>query len=176
VTSSRPPIVVLLGGPSAEHDVSIVSGTAVAEALAETGHEVAQVLIDLEGRWWWLPADHRRAEHPAAAYDDPAALGADGPIAAGAALDRLAEECALAGKDELFKRLNSHLSVTSEGAVPYEEMSFQLGRPITTLRSDVARLRSRYRAILREEVGGTVAQASEVDAELRHLCVVLMAD
>ena len=92
------------------------------------------------------------------------------------ALDRLAEECALAGKDELFKQLNSHLSVTSEAAVPYEEMSLRLGRPITTLRSDVARLRSRYRAILREEVGGTVAEASEVDAELRHLCEVLAAD
>ena len=25
-----PPIVVLLGGPSAEHDVSVVSGTAIA--------------------------------------------------------------------------------------------------------------------------------------------------
>ena len=91
-------------------------------------------------------------------------------------LDRLAEECALAGKDELFKQLNSHLSVSSEAAVPYEEMSLRLGRPITTLRSDVARLRSRYRAILREEVGGTVAEASEVDAELRHLCEVLAAD
>ena len=43
------------------------------------------------------------------------------------ALDRLAEECALAGKDELFKQLNSHLSVTSEAAVPYEEMSLQAG-------------------------------------------------
>jgi DNA-directed RNA polymerase specialized sigma24 family protein len=92
------------------------------------------------------------------------------------ALDRLEEECALAGKDELFKQLNTHLSVTNEGAVPYEEMSVRLGRPIATLRSDVARLRSRYRAILREEVGGTVAQASEIDAELRHLCEVLVAD
>ena len=91
-------------------------------------------------------------------------------------LDRLAEECALAGKDELFKQLNSHLSVSSEAAVPYEEMSLRLGRPITTLRSDVARLRSRYRAILREEVSGTVAEAIEVDAELRHLCEVLAAD
>ena len=54
------------------------------------------------------------------------------------ALDRLAEECALAGKDELFEQLNSHLSVSSEAAVPYEEMSLRLGRPITTLRSDVA--------------------------------------
>ena len=89
-SSSRPPVVVLLGGPSAEHDVSVVSGTAVAEALADTGHDVEHVLIDLEGGWWWLPADHRRADRPAAAYDDPAGLGADGPIAAGAALDRLA--------------------------------------------------------------------------------------
>src|SRR3989440_5564128 len=92
------------------------------------------------------------------------------------ALDRLAEECALAGKGELFKQFKSHLSVSSEAAVPYEEMSLRLGRPITTLRSDVARMRSRYRTILREEVGGTVAEASEIDAELRHLCEVLAAD
>jgi DNA-directed RNA polymerase specialized sigma24 family protein len=92
------------------------------------------------------------------------------------ALNRLSEECALAGKDDLFEQLNSHLSVTSEAAVPYDELSLRLGRPIATLRSDVARLRSRYRTILREEVRGTVAEASEVDAELRHLCEVLAAD
>ena len=92
------------------------------------------------------------------------------------ALNRLAQECALAGKDELFDQLNSYLSVTSEAAVPYEEVALRVGRPVATLRSDVARLRSRYRAILREEVRGTVAEASEVDAELRHLCEVLAAD
>jgi len=43
-----PPIAVLLGGPSAEHDVSIVSGTAIAEALAGTGTEVTQHLILLQ--------------------------------------------------------------------------------------------------------------------------------
>ena len=47
-------------------------------------------------------------------------------------VDRLAEECALAGKDELFGQLNSHLSVTSESAAPYEELALRLGRPITT--------------------------------------------
>ena len=31
--STYPPVVVLLGGPSAEHDVSVVSGTAIADAL-----------------------------------------------------------------------------------------------------------------------------------------------
>jgi D-alanine-D-alanine ligase len=86
----HPPIVVLLGGPSAEHDVSVVSGTAIADALRDGGDDVRQVLIDLDGRWWWLPADHRRGDRAAAAYDDPAALGADGPLSAGAALDRLA--------------------------------------------------------------------------------------
>ena len=85
-----PPIVVLLGGPSAEHDVSIVSGTAIADVLLEAGLDVRQVLIDLEGRWWWLPPDHRREGRLQATYDEPAALGADGPHAIGAALDALA--------------------------------------------------------------------------------------
>jgi D-alanine-D-alanine ligase len=85
-----PPVVVLLGGPSAEHDVSVVSGTAIAEALATAGLDVRQVLIDLDGRWWWLPADHRREDRLASAYDDPAGLGAEGPVSVGAAIDRLA--------------------------------------------------------------------------------------
>ena len=84
-----PPVVVLLGGPSAEHDVSVVSGTAIAAALADAGAEVRQVLIGLDGAWWWLPPEHRRAERPAAAYDDPSALGAEGPFRVGSAMDRL---------------------------------------------------------------------------------------
>ena len=88
--SDLPPVVVLLGGPSAEHDVSVVSGTAIAVALADAGAAVRQVLIDLDGRWWWLPDDHRRGDRSAAAYDDPTALGADGPRTVGSALDRLA--------------------------------------------------------------------------------------
>lgn len=87
---ARPPVVVILGGPSAEHDVSIVSGTAIAEALIGAGLVVEQVLIDLEGGWWWLPADHRRDGRSGATYDDPAALGGLGPVTIGAALDRLA--------------------------------------------------------------------------------------
>ncbi len=84
-----PPIVVLLGGPSAEHDVSVVSGTAIAQALIEADLEVTQVLIDLDGGWWWLPPDHRRGDRSAAAYDDPAGLGAKGPATVGSALDTL---------------------------------------------------------------------------------------
>ena len=54
-TSLAPPIVVLLGGPSAEHDVSIVSGSAIADALEDAGHAVERILIDLDGGWWRLP-------------------------------------------------------------------------------------------------------------------------
>jgi D-alanine-D-alanine ligase len=89
-TRAWPPVVVLLGGPSAEHDVSVVSGTAIAETLAAGGIDVLQVLIDLDGRWWWLPVEHRREDRPAGVYDDPAALGAEGPVSVGVALDRLA--------------------------------------------------------------------------------------
>jgi D-alanine-D-alanine ligase len=90
MTGTRPPVVVLLGGPSAEHDVSVVSGTAIAEALEGAGHAVVQILIDLDGGWWWLPAGHRGGDRPATAYDDPRALGSSGPLPLGAALDRLA--------------------------------------------------------------------------------------
>ena len=90
------------------------------------------------------------------------------------ALERLEQECALAGKGELFGYLKPYLSVMEDAAIPYDEMAQRLHRPVTTLRSDVARLRARYRAILREEVRGTVAEGSDVDEELRYLCRVLI--
>ena len=89
-TPAATPVAVVFGGPSAEHDVSIVSGTAIAAALAGAGYPVEQWLIDLDGAWWWLPDDHRRDGRPQAAYDDPVSLGATGPLAAGDALDGIA--------------------------------------------------------------------------------------
>jgi D-alanine-D-alanine ligase len=79
------PVAVVYGGPSAEHDVSIVSGTAIAEALAGAGHPVSQFLVDLAGSWWLLPAGHLRNGRPGAAYDAPGTLGAAGPFSAGEA-------------------------------------------------------------------------------------------
>jgi len=69
----------------------------------------------------------------------------------------------------LFEALKVHLKASSDAAVPYAEMAKQLGLPATTLRSDVARLRARYRAIVLEEVRSTVVDPRDVDEELRHL-------
>jgi DNA-directed RNA polymerase specialized sigma24 family protein len=91
------------------------------------------------------------------------------------ALGRLAQECALAGKAELFGCLMPRLAATEESAVPYEEMARRCRLSVTTLRHELARLRARYRAILREEVRGTVGEAAEVDEELRYLCQALAA-
>jgi RNA polymerase sigma factor (sigma-70 family) len=91
------------------------------------------------------------------------------------ALGRLAQECALAGKSELFGYLMPRLSATEESAVPYEEIARRSRLTISTLRRELARLRARYRAILREEVRGTVREAAEVDDELRYLCQALAA-
>jgi hypothetical protein len=89
------------------------------------------------------------------------------------ALDRLAQECALAGKAELFSYLMPHLVAREEIAVPYKEMVRQSHRTVATLRHERTRLRARYRAILREEVRATVPDPTEVDEELRYLYRVL---
>ena len=85
------------------------------------------------------------------------------------ALNRLGQEYMVGGKAPLFEALKVHLTGGETAVVPYEEMGKRLGRPAVTLRSDVARLRARYRAILREEVSGTVIDPGDVDEELRHL-------
>jgi RNA polymerase sigma-70 factor (ECF subfamily) len=89
------------------------------------------------------------------------------------ALDRLAQECALAGKAELFSYLMPHLVAREEIAVPYKEMARRSHRTVATLRHERTRLRARYRAILREEVRATVPDPTEVDEELRYLYRVL---
>ena len=80
-----------MGGPSAEHDVSLVSGRAIAAALLERGHDVQGWLVTLDGWWWDLPESAMERSLPQTAYDDPQALGAEGPLAAGGAMLRIRE-------------------------------------------------------------------------------------
>lgn len=91
------------------------------------------------------------------------------------ALDRLAREYELGGKGALFEALKSRLSAGEATAIPYEELANRLGRTAAHLRVDVTRLRARYRAILREEVCGTVVDPRDVDEELSYLRQTMIA-
>jgi DNA-directed RNA polymerase specialized sigma24 family protein len=91
------------------------------------------------------------------------------------ALDRLAQECALAGKGELFAHFVPYLAAPDESAIPYDEIARRSHRAVMTLWHELGRLRRRYRAILREEVRATVHDPTEVDEELRYLCRALAA-
>jgi RNA polymerase sigma-70 factor (ECF subfamily) len=88
-------------------------------------------------------------------------------------LDRLRQECVITGKTTLFDCFQSYLSAARDKVIPYDEISRRLSRNTGTLRNDLARLRLRYRVILREEVRGTVVEPAEVDEELRYLCRVI---
>jgi D-alanine-D-alanine ligase len=44
-------VAVLAGGRSSEHEVSLVSGDAVRRALADSAHEVVEVLLERDGSW-----------------------------------------------------------------------------------------------------------------------------
>ncbi len=91
------------------------------------------------------------------------------------ALDRLGQEYELGGKGALFEELKSRLSAGESTAIPYDELANRLGRTAAHLRVDVTRLRTRYRAILREEVSGTVVDPQDVDEELRYLRQAMIA-
>jgi RNA polymerase sigma-70 factor (ECF subfamily) len=91
------------------------------------------------------------------------------------ALDRLGQEYELGGKGALFEALRSRLTAGEATAMPYEELANRLGRTAGHLRVEVTRLRARYRAILREEVSGTVVDPRDVDEELRYLQQAMVA-
>jgi D-alanine-D-alanine ligase len=58
--SSEEHVVVFFGGTSAEAEVSVVSGTAIAEALLDRNVHVLQVLVARDGEAALLPLLHRR--------------------------------------------------------------------------------------------------------------------
>jgi len=41
-------VAVLMGGPSAEHDISMQSGRAIAEALKQCGYDVTEIVVETE--------------------------------------------------------------------------------------------------------------------------------
>jgi len=89
-------------------------------------------------------------------------------------LGRLKDEYRTAGNAALFDSLKQLLP-DEPGAPSRAEIASQLGMTENALRQAFHRFRHRYQLLLREEISHTVASASDVEDELRHLIAVLRA-
>jgi hypothetical protein len=87
-------------------------------------------------------------------------------------LRRLRDEYVMAGNAELFDLLKQLLP-DEPGAPSRAEIALQLGMTDNALRQAFHRFRQRYQLLLREEISHTVAVASDIEDELRHLIRVL---
>jgi len=83
-------------------------------------------------------------------------------------MKRLEEEYKGSGRGRLFEHLETCL-VRDAAALPYAEIAARLKLSEAAVKMAMQRLRARYQAILREEIGKTVASPEEVELELRDL-------
>jgi RNA polymerase sigma-70 factor (ECF subfamily) len=84
------------------------------------------------------------------------------------AMARLKEECAAAGREELFVAVRAILS-GEDAQRPYADLAVGLGMKEGALKTAVHRLRRRFGALLRSEISQTVADPGEVEDEIRYL-------
>ena len=87
-------------------------------------------------------------------------------------LGRLKDEYYTGGNAVLFDSLKQLLP-DEPGAQSRGEIASQLGMTDNALRQAFHRFRHRYQLLLREEIGNTVAVASDIEDELRHLISAL---
>lgn len=87
------------------------------------------------------------------------------------ALRRLREEFDGGGKVKRFDHLKPFLMRSKEAS--YLETAERLGLTEAAVKSAIHRMRSRFQEIIREEIAQTVADPSEIEAEIRHLLGVL---
>ena len=85
---------------------------------------------------------------------------------------RLREECAAAGRTQLFEQARGYLMV-GEDAIPYEQAASTLGWNEGAVRVAVHRLRKRYRELLQNEIAQTLHDPAQVQEELRSLQAAL---
>src|SRR5512138_327365 len=67
----RETVAVLFGGRSAEHEVSVITGHQIMDALKVAGYSVLPVYITKEGEWFAGPGLHdiKQYSSPAIAFD-----------------------------------------------------------------------------------------------------------
>jgi RNA polymerase sigma-70 factor (ECF subfamily) len=85
---------------------------------------------------------------------------------------RLREEFVRSGKGALFDALRPFLVGDAED-LSYAQVASHIGMSAAAAKMTVTRMRRRYGQLLRLEVANTVANASEIDEELRHLFAAL---
>jgi RNA polymerase sigma-70 factor (ECF subfamily) len=83
-------------------------------------------------------------------------------------IERLEKECAADGKAALFAQLKMFLTAGG-GDSAQADVAKSLGMEEGAVRVAIHRLRKRYRALLRDEIAQTLADESQVDAELQAL-------
>lgn len=88
------------------------------------------------------------------------------------ALQRLRAEQREAGHERSFDRVAGFLTGTGDD-VSYAEVAAGLGTTEAAFKVTVHRMRRRFGAVLRLEIGETLADPNDVDDELRHLLAVL---
>jgi DNA-directed RNA polymerase specialized sigma24 family protein len=94
----------------------------------------------------------------------------------GRAMTLLGEEYAAQHKTSTFEMLKAFLYLSNSKAPPtYEEAADALQISVGSVKTLVHRMRKRYSSILREEVGRTVSDPTEVDGEIHALCDALIA-
>jgi RNA polymerase sigma-70 factor (ECF subfamily) len=92
------------------------------------------------------------------------------------ALNRLRQEYATEGKTSTFEALKVFLDpVNSTDSPSYEEVANRLQVGTGAVKTLIHRLRKRYTALLRDEVGRTVSDPAEIDEEIHALCEALIA-
>ena len=83
-------------------------------------------------------------------------------------MERLHREYLESGRAALFERLEACLA-RDETALKYAEIAAELNSTEAAVKMAMHRLRARYQAILREEIGKTVASPGDVETELKEL-------
>ena len=91
----------------------------------------------------------------------------------GRAAARLEAEFTAAGKSRVYGQLKQYL--TGDREARYSEVAAALGISEVTVRVSVHRMRGRFRELLQDEVGRTLAEPGEaaIEEELRHLLAIL---
>jgi len=134
-------VAVLRGGPSAEYDISMLTGLGVLKALAELGIKTKDVVITRSGHWL-VEGFHRKPED----------------ILFGVDVVFLALHGAY-GEDGTVQRLLERLSIPYTGSGPYAS-SIAMNKEMTkSYLEDVNIQTAPHRRVLREDVKDTMQTA-----------------